>query len=218
MKKIIAPSVLSADFTNIREQLKECEKGNAGWIHCDVMDGQFVPNITFGPFIVEQIKKTTNIPLDVHLMIENPDNFVEQFAKAGASVITVHQEAVKHLHRSIQNIKKYEVFAGVSLNPATPVAMIEEVLPDLDLVLIMSVNPGFGGQKFIEKTLEKINKLSEIKKKYNYNFTIEIDGGVTLENIKRISDAGCEAFVAGSSVFGSENIAKTIIKMNEIIN
>ncbi len=218
MKKLLAPSILSADFSELANQIRYAEMGGADWIHCDVMDGHFVPNITFGPIVVSAVRNSTKLTIDVHLMIENADLYIPEFAKAGADYITVHQEACKHLNRTVNLIKENGCKAGVSINPATPVEMLSEILPYVDLVLVMSVNPGFGGQKFIEKTIEKIEKLKKIKEEKNYNFLIEIDGGVSSSNIKRISDAGCEVFVAGSAVFGSENITAAAAELKNIIS
>ncbi len=218
MGKIIAPSLLSADFTKLVEQIEACEEGNAKLLHCDIMDGHFVPNITFGPFIVKQISKITKLPLDAHLMVTNPDNYIEAFAEAGVQYITVHQETLYHLHRTIQNIKSLGLKAGVALNPATPVYMLNELFDELDLILIMSVNPGFGGQQFIPNAINKIQELYQLREKYNYNYKIEVDGGVNLENIQDISNAGCDIFVAGSSIFGTENISKTVKIMDALVN
>lgn len=218
MEKIIAPSILSADFTRIKEQLQMCEEGNAKLIHCDIMDGHFVPNLTFGPFIVKQISKITKLSLDAHLMVTNPDFYLESFAEAGVEYITVHQESVYHLHRTIQNIKSLRIKAGVALNPATPVYTLNELFEELDLILIMSVNPGFGGQKFIKNSLNKIIELNELRNKYGYNYKIQVDGGIGIDNIKEVSDAGCDIFVAGSSIFNSDDIIKTIKFMDGIVN
>lgn len=218
MEKMIAPSLLSADFTKLEIQIKACEDGNAKLLHCDIMDGHFVPNLTFGPFIVKQINKITRLPLDAHLMVTNPDDYIQAFAEAGVQYLTVHQETVYHLHRTIQNIKALGIKAGVALNPATPVYMLNELFDELDLILIMSVNPGFGGQKFIPNALNKIRELAELREKYNYNYLIQVDGGVSIENINEISDAGCDIFVAGSSIFGTEDISKTVKIMDAIVN
>lgn len=217
-RKIIAPSILSANFSNLAQQIRYVELGSADWIHCDVMDGHFVPNITFGPIIVETVKKNTKLPIDVHLMIKNPDKYIEDFIQAGANIITVHQEEVIHLHRTIDKIKEYGAKAGVSINPATPVSALKEILEFVDLVLVMSVNPGFGGQKFISSTLEKVRELSHKKTEIGYNYFIEIDGGVSINNIKSISDAGCEVFVAGNSIFKKDNITAAVLELKNIIN
>jgi len=197
----IAPSILSADFSKLGEEIKEIEQGGADYVHVDVMDGHFVPNITIGPLIVEAIKPITTLPLDVHLMIENPDQYIPAFADAGASIISVHQEACTHLHRTIQLIKKQGVKAGVVINPATPLVMIQDILSEVDLVLLMSVNPGFGGQSFIYETVPKIEKLATWRTENNYSFEIQVDGGVNLETAKLCTDAGADVLVAGSAIF-----------------
>ena len=206
----LAPSILSADFGHLAEDVKKIEEGGADYIHVDVMDGHFVPNISFGAPVMKCLNGKTNLPYDVHLMIENPDKYIEDFVTPQTEYITVHQEACVHLHRTVQNIKSMGIKAGVSINPATPVSTLECILPDVDLVLIMSVNPGFGGQKFIPGALEKIRKLAEIKKAQNLGFAIEIDGGITLENIKEVVDAGVEIAVAGSAVFKAEDITERV--------
>lgn len=206
----IAPSILSADFSILGEEIKAIENAKADWVHIDVMDGHFVPNISFGEPIVKSIRKITDMPFDVHLMIENADCFINDFASAGADYITIHQEAGNHIDRSIQLIKSLGIKAGISLNPATPVNSIEHLLPELDLILIMSVNPGFGGQKFIPYTLDKICLLKELREMNDYNYLIEVDGGVNTENNQVIIDAGADVLVAGSAVFKSEKYEKTI--------
>ena len=206
----IAPSILSANFAKLGEEIIDVEKGGADYIHVDVMDGHFVPNITIGPLIVEAIKPVTSLPLDVHLMIENPDKYIQPFADAGASIISVHQETSPHLHRTIQSIKDANVKAGVVINPATPLVMIEEILAYVDLVLIMTVNPGFGGQSFIYETLPKIKQLYELRQKNNYNFEIEVDGGVNETTAKLCTDAGADVLVAGSAVFNQKDRKKAI--------
>jgi ribulose-phosphate 3-epimerase len=206
----IAPSILSADFAKLGEEIKEVEAGGADYIHVDVMDGHFVPNITIGPLIVEAIRPHTQLPLDVHLMIENPDNYIEQFAKAGADIISVHVEACKHLHRTIHFIKSLGVKAGVVINPATPVAMIEDIITDVDLVLLMTVNPGFGGQSFIESVVPKIRQVAALTKKHNLTIDIEIDGGVNPTTAKLCVEAGANVLVAGSAVFNKEDRAAAI--------
>lgn len=218
MKKFIAPSILSADFTNLSQQIKYVEMGGADIIHCDIMDGKFVPNITFGPFVVEAVNRITNLPLDVHLMIENPDNYIDAFISAGADYITVHQETLYHLHRTIDYIKSKGIKAGVVINPATSVANIEEVLDIVDLILVMSVNPGYGGQKFIESTLNKIIKLDSIRKEKNFNYQIEIDGGISKNNILEVANKGCDIFVAGSSIFNSNNITASTLELKNLLN
>jgi ribulose-phosphate 3-epimerase len=206
----IAPSILSADFSKLGEEIKDVEKGGADYIHVDVMDGHFVPNITIGSLIVEAIKPVTSLPLDVHLMIENPDTYIEDFAKAGASIITVHQEASPHLHRTIQLIKANGAKAGVVINPATPVEMIKPILSEIDLVLIMTVNPGFGGQSFIHETVKKIEQVSAWRNELNLGYEIEVDGGVNPETAKLCTDAGADVLVAGSAVFNQADRHKAI--------
>lgn len=197
----IAPSILSADFSKLGEEIKEVEAGGADYIHVDVMDGHFVPNITIGPLVAEAVKPETKLPLDVHLMIENPDQFIESFAKAGASIISVHQEACPHLHRTLQLIKDQNVKAGVVINPATPAEMLLPILPEVDLVLVMTVNPGFGGQKFISSALSKIRQLASWREEQDLQFEIEVDGGVNPETAKHCAAAGADVLVAGSAIF-----------------
>lgn len=206
----IAPSILSADFAKLGEEIKEVERGGADYLHVDAMDGHFVPNITIGPLIVDAIKPITQLPLDVHLMIENPDTYIPAFIEAGASIITVHQEACKHLHRTIQLIKSQGVKAGVVINPSTPVCTIKEVLSYVDLVLVMTVNPGFGGQSFIKEALTKIEQLNQLRKTHAYTYEIEVDGGVNTETAKWCTDAGADVLVAGSAVFNKENRQEAI--------
>lgn len=206
----LAPSILSADFGHLAEDVKKIEEGGADYIHVDVMDGHFVPNISFGAPVMKCLNGKTGLPYDVHLMIENPDKYIEDFVTPQTEYITVHQEACTHLHRTVQNIKSKGIKAGVSINPATPVSTLECILTDVDLVLIMSVNPGFGGQKFIAGTLDKVRELAEIKRAKNLNFVIEIDGGITLDNIKEVMDAGVEMAVAGSAVFKAEDVVKRV--------
>ncbi|HKZ71683.1 MAG TPA: ribulose-phosphate 3-epimerase [Nitrospirota bacterium] len=216
--KKIAPSILSADFSRLGEEVRRVEEAGADWIHVDVMDGAFVPNITVGPFILEAVRKVTSLPLDVHLMIERPEQYISEFADAGADVITVHFEACTHLHRTIQAIKEKGKKAGVSVNPATPLVSIKYVLGDIDLLLIMSVNPGFGGQRFIPSALEKIKKARQMVDKIGANVSIEVDGGVKLENIGEVASAGADIFVSGSGVFGTKDYKKTIQEMKKIIS
>ena len=217
MKKI-SPSILSADFSRLGEELKRVEDAGADWIHIDVMDGHFVPNITVGPFILEAVRRVTSLPLDVHLMIERPEQYIPEFADAGADIITVHVEVCPHLHRTIQAIKEKGKKAGVSLNPATPLVLVEDILNDIDLLLIMSVNPGFGGQKFIISVLDKIKRARQMIDKAGSKAYIEIDGGVKLDNIGDISFAGADIFVSGSGVFGTKDYKRTIEEMKRIIN
>lgn len=204
----IAPSILSADFTRLGEQIAAVESGGAGYIHVDVMDGHFVPNLTLGPFIVEWVRKATHLPIDTHLMIENPDNFIGAFANAGANMISVHPEATYHLHRTLGYIRQAGCKAGVVLNPATPLAMIEEVIRDVDYVLVMSVNPGFGGQKFIQASLDKLRRLRALIKLHGSRARIEIDGGIGSENAAAVVAAGAEILVAGSAIFGKPDPAE----------
>ncbi|CAH2713305.1 MULTISPECIES: ribulose-phosphate 3-epimerase [Neobacillus] len=206
----IAPSILSADFSKLGEEILAVEKAGADYIHIDVMDGHFVPNITIGPLIVEAIRPITKLPLDVHLMIENPDQYIEAFAKAGADYITVHVEACRHLHRTIQNIKSFGIKAGVVLNPATPVESIQHIVGDIDMVLLMSVNPGFGGQKFIPEVLPKIRKVKEMAEEKGLALEIEIDGGVNQETANLCIEAGANVLVAGSAIYNQPDYAKAI--------
>jgi ribulose-phosphate 3-epimerase len=217
MKKI-APSILSADFSRLGEEIAAVEKAGADWIHIDVMDGRFVPNITIGPGVVASCRKATRLPLDVHLMIENPERYIEAFAQAGSDVITVHVEATVHLHWVISRIRSAGLKAGVSLNPATALALVEPILPELDNLLIMTVNPGFGGQPFIEGMLPKIRQARDLIDKTAPRITLEVDGGVTTGNIESIAQAGADIFVAGTSVFHSGDYGRTIATMKERIN
>jgi len=208
-QKKIAPSILSADFAHLGAAIKMVEKGGAGIIHVDVMDGHFVPNITIGAVVVKSIRKETDLPLDVHLMIENPGNYIEDFAKAGADYLTVHLEACPHLHKDIQAIKSLGMKAGVSLNPHTPLHSLDAIIADLDLILIMSVNPGFGGQSFIPNTLDKLRRLKIMLKERNLeHIEIEVDGGVKENNIVEIAQAGADLLVAGSAIYAAENPTK----------
>lgn len=202
----LAPSILSADFSKLGEDVSSIEKGGADLIHVDVMDGHFVPNISFGSAVMKSLNKITKLPYDVHLMIENPDKYLEDFVTEKTEYITVHQEACIHLHRTVQHIKGLGIKAGVSINPATSLTVIEEILDDIDLVLIMSVNPGFGGQKFIPSALSKIERLAKIRDERGLKFKIEVDGGVTLNNAAQIANAGADILVAGSAVFGADDI------------
>ncbi|MFD2532000.1 ribulose-phosphate 3-epimerase [Gracilimonas halophila] len=213
---VLAPSILAADFTKLGKNIEDATKGGVTWIHCDIMDGHFVPNISYGPGIVKAAKKAApEAFFDVHLMIENPDDYVENFVEAGADLISVHYETCPHLHRSIQNIKKYGLMTGVVVNPATSLHNIEPVLADVDLVLIMSVNPGFGGQSFIESSYEKLSELAKMREEKELGFLIQVDGGVNLKNIKKVSEAGADIMVAGSSVFSAEDITARVEELIE---
>lgn len=206
----IAPSILAANFAKLGQEVKEVEEAGAELIHIDVMDGHFVPNITMGPIVVEALRPITQLPLDVHLMIENPDAYIEQFAKAGADYITVHVEACRHLHRTIQLIRSFGVKPGVVLNPHTPIESIQHILEDVDLVLFMTVNPGFGGQKFISSVVPKIEALSKIINERQLSVEIEVDGGITAETIVPCANAGATIFVAGSAIYNKENRAQSL--------
>ncbi|UHA74029.1 ribulose-phosphate 3-epimerase [Paenibacillus sp. 481] len=212
----IAPSILSADFAQLGADIADVERGGADWIHIDAMDGRFVPNLTIGPLIVEAIRPHTKLPLDVHLMIVEPEKYIPAFAKAGADWITVHAEACPHLHRVIHQIKELGVKAGVALNPGTSLSAIEEVLPDLDMVLIMTVNPGFGGQSFIENTLDKIRRLRSMLDARNLQHVhIEVDGGVTAETAALVAEAGADVLVAGSAVYGAKDRQEAIERIRQ---
>jgi ribulose-phosphate 3-epimerase len=214
---ILAPSILSADFTNLAQQIRLVELAGADWIHCDIMDGHFVPNITFGPILVNAAKRSTKLPVDVHLMIEKPDNYLEDFINAGANYVTVHQEEVIHLNRTVTKIKELGAKAGVAINPATPVDFLKDIAEYIDLVLVMSVNPGFGGQKFIGNSLKKIREAVQLRDKLGAHFLIEVDGGVDRHTASSILDAGCDVFVAGSSIFKADNISAATAELKNLI-
>ena len=211
----IAPSILSADFARLGEEVRAVEQAGADYIHVDVMDGHFVPNITIGPLIVKAVRKMTKLPLDVHLMISNPDQYVSDFVEAGASILTIHAEAATHLHRSIQHIRREGVKPGVCLNPATPPQCLEYIIGDLDMVVVMSVNPGFGAQEFIPEIIPKIEWIRELARKKKLSVEIEVDGGINPETIHKVALAGADVFVAGSAVFYSKDYAETIRLMKE---
>ena len=217
MKKI-APSILSADFSRLADEVRAVEKAGADVIHVDVMDGHFVPNITIGPLVVQGLKKLTSLPLDVHLMIENPERYVEVFAQAGSDWITIHAETCPHLKRMIKKVRQLRARPGIVLKPATPLKTLFPVLDEIDLVLIMSVNPGFGGQSFIPSTLKKIERLRKIVDQNRYPLEIEVDGGVKVENIREVSTAGGDVFVVGTGIFKTENYEKTIRRLRQEIN
>ena len=213
MPKLIAPSILSADFSRLGDEVRAVDKAGADIIHFDVMDGHFVPNITVGPLVLDAVRKVTSKPIDAHLMIENPDLYVPDFIKAGANYVSVHVEACRHLHRSIQNIKNLGAKAGIALNPHTPVSSMGYILDEVDFVLIMTVNPGFGGQKFIPAAFKKVGELDAMRREHGLKFQIEIDGGIKLDNIREVSDAGVDIFVAGSAIFNGGDYSETIAQM-----
>ena len=211
----LAPSILSADFARLLEDVKKVEEAGCEYLHIDVMDGHFVPNITLGPNIVKSLRKDVNMVFDAHLMIENPDMYIKDFAEAGCDIIVVHQEACKHLHRTIQNIKSYNIKAGVALNPATPIETIKHILKDVDMVLIMTVNPGFGGQSFIDSMIDKIRELKAIVDEQNLNIDIQVDGGIKPSNVADVVNAGANVIVAGSAIFNSSDIKETVIEFRK---
>lgn len=213
----IAPSILSADFSKLGEEVKNIEAHGADIVHIDVMDGMFVPNITFGMPIIKSIRNVTKMPFDVHLMIEKPDRYIEDFVKAGADIITVHYEADKHIDRTINYIKSFGVKAAVALNPGTPVSNIKDLIPELDMILIMSVNPGFGGQKYIKYASNKIREVKELKDKFNPNLLIEVDGGVDVSNIREVVESGANVIVAGSAVFKNNDVEGNIKNLREAL-
>ncbi len=215
--KLIAPSILSADFTRLEKELQDVADAGADWIHVDVMDGHFVPNITMGPMIVQAVNRLTDLPLDVHLMIENPDLYVPEFIKAGADYLSVHVEACPHLHRTLRLIRDLGCRPGVVLNPATPLQAIEWVLEDVDFILLMSVYPGFGGQSFIQSSLEKIKQAKQAIRSRGLATLIQVDGGVNLSNIAAIAEAGADVFVAGSAIFTTDDYKKTIASLRREI-
>ena len=216
--KLIAPSMLASDFGKLEEEILMVNNSKADWFHIDVMDGVFVPNISFGTPILNVLKKCAKKPLDVHLMIVNPDNYLEKFAELGSSVLTVHAEACTHLHRTVQKIKSLKMKAGVAINPHTPISSLESIINEIDLVCVMSVNPGFGGQSFIENTYQKVGDLKSLINKKNSKALIEIDGGVTSENAKKLVEKGADVLVAGSFVFKSDNPTETISTLSNLIN
>jgi ribulose-phosphate 3-epimerase len=214
---LLAPSILSADFLNLAQQVRLAEIGGADWIHCDVMDGHFVPNITIGPVIVEAARRVTKLPLDVHLMIKNPDRYLEDFVNAGADYVSVHVEEVVHLNRTVTHIKELGAKAGVVLNPATPVSSVKDIAEYIDLLLLMTVNPGFGGQKFITNSIRRIKEAVKLRNDLNADFLIEIDGGVNVDTIKPALDAGVDVFVAGSAIFSADNISAAATELKNLI-
>lgn len=216
MAHLIAPSLLSADFSDLRKDIEMVNSSVADWFHLDVMDGVFVPNISFGTPVIEAVKRYASKPLDVHLMIVNPDKFIDDYHKMGADILNVHCEACTHMHRTIQKIKSLGMKAGVTLNPHTSITAVEEILPDLDVVMLMSVNPGFGGQKFIENTLDKTSRLKELIGKRNSKALIEIDGGVNFETGEKLLKSGADILVAGSFVFGASDPIDTIEKLKAL--
>lgn len=216
-QKIIAPSILTADFSNLSQQIRSVELGGADWIHCDIMDGKFVPNLTFGPVVVRAIRKITKLPIDVHLMIQDPDSLIENFVQSGANWITVHQESVVHLNRTLTRIHELGAKAGVAINPSTPVSTLTEVLNLVDMILVMTVNPGFGGQEFIPNTIKKIKELVQMRKMNSADFLIEVDGGIGIKNIKDLHNAGVDVFVVGNAIYGKDNITAATVELKNLL-
>ncbi len=214
---LIAPSILAADLSELAQQIRLVEMGGADWIHCDIMDGHFVPNITFGPILVNAVRRVTTLPVDVHLMIENPDNYLEEFKEAGADHLLVHQENGVHLNRTINRIKELGMKSGVVINPATPVSTLRDIAEYIDILLIMSVNPGFGGQSFIQNSIRKIREAVDLRKEFNADFKIEIDGGIDKETVVPAFKAGVDVFVSGSSIFGADNITAATAELKNLI-
>jgi ribulose-phosphate 3-epimerase len=211
----IAPSILAADFSKLGDEIKAVEQAGADWIHVDVMDGHFVPNITIGPLVVEAVRKVTELPLDVHLMVEDADKYIKDFASAGADILTVHVEACPHLNRTINHIKEQDVRAGVVLNPSTSLSSLEEILHEIDMVLLMSVNPGFGGQEFITSLLDKTLNLRQVMDQYEQEFDLQVDGGIKAENAGELKEAGANVLVAGSAIFNSADYKKAIQQLRD---
>ena len=211
----VAASILAADFGRLDDEIRAVQDAGADWIHVDVMDGHFVPNLTIGPLVVEAIRKCTTLPLDVHLMIENPERYIADFARAGADHLLVHEEACSHLHAVVQDIRRQNMRAGVALNPATALGTVEVILPDIDILLIMSVNPGFGGQKFIESALDKLSAAARKRRERELDFLIEVDGGVKTDNVGRVAAAGAEVLVVGTGLFGTEDYRRTVAELHQ---